>query len=89
MRRFSRTVMSGKRLRSCGTRQTPAPITWSGRRPSIRSPSSVTVPSRGFSRPATTFRIVDLPAPFGPITQHNVPDSTVIEIPFRMSGPLP
>ena len=47
---------------------TPHDRTSRGERPEITSPSSVTVPSRGRSRPLRTFSTVDFPAPLGPIT---------------------
>ena len=47
-------------------------------RPSIRSPSKVTVPERGRSAPAIDFSSVDLPAPLAPATQTISPLATSI-----------
>ena len=56
--RFSRTVISGKTVRSWGTKQTPAPRIWSGLQPPMFSPSNTTVPSRGVSKPEITSPVV-------------------------------
>ena len=61
--------MSVNRLWFCGTCTTPMSRICRGDLPFSFSPRSVTVPSRGRSRPLITRMTVDLPAPFGPTTQ--------------------
>src|SRR5437870_12494400 len=59
-----------------------------GRRPTIDSPSSVMSPSRGFSTPEITRRIVVLPAPFVPSSATISPSWTSRSIPNKTSiGP--
>jgi hypothetical protein len=81
--RFSRTVSSRKRPRSSGTYTTPRRAIRSASIRSMRSPSSSTVPFRGWSfrRPAMLRRRVVLPAPLGPRTARISPASSSTDAP--------
>ena len=48
----------------------------SGRRPTSEAPLSRIAPVRGDSRPMMACRVVDLPAPFGPISPTISPAAT-------------
>ena len=66
--RLSQTVISGKRLRSCGTWTIPRAARARGAEPADDlAPEARSGPARGCSSPLTAFSTVDLPAPFGPI----------------------
>ena len=84
---FSLTVMSLNRLWFCGTWTTPSFRICRGDLPVSFSPRSVTVPSRGRSRPLITRISVDLPAPFGPTTQVMDPSGTSNVTPRSTSPP--
>src|SRR5262249_45057750 len=58
----------------------PRPTTFSGDRPVIGSPRHSIVPPLGRTRPEITFNVVDLPAPFDPISATISPASTVMSI---------
>src|SRR5690606_21800541 len=73
---FSSTVMPAKGRTIWKVRATPRRLIWSGRRPSIRSPSKRMRPSVGRSLPAIRLNSVVLPAPLAPITPTVSPDST-------------
>jgi hypothetical protein len=49
------------------------------------SPSKVTVPSRGDSKPVIVRSVVVLPAPFAPMSVTTSPFSTCIEMPRNAS----
>ena len=84
-RRFSSTVKSPKILRPSGTRATPARAIDSGDRPVIERPSRRMSPSWAGSAPMTACSVVDLPAPFGPISPTTSPRSTRSET-SRIAG---
>ena len=79
--------MSLNRLWFCGTWTTPMSRICRGDLPFSFSPRSVTVPSRGRSRPLITRMTVDLPAPFGPTTQVMEPSGTAKVTPRSTSPP--
>ena len=56
--------------------------------PATCCPSKAMAPERGFIRPATVFRVVDLPAPLAPISVTISPSLTSKETPL-MAWMLP
>ena len=68
IRRFSRTVISGKIRRPSGTWTTPSSTTWCDSSLPRSFPSKVMVPDFGRTSRDTFFRVVDLPAPLAPST---------------------
>ena len=50
--------------------------------PSTGMPAKAIVPCRGFSRPTIVFSVVDLPAPFAPISVTISPSNTSSVIPL-------
>ena len=59
-------------------------ISWAGTRV-MSSPANVIFPERAGVRPEMERRVVDLPAPFEPISVTTSPASTVSETPFSAS----
>ena len=68
MMTLSRTLMPLKMVVSWKVRTTPLRATMCGARPEICSPFNVTLPVVGLTNEAISLNRVDLPAPFGPIT---------------------
>src|SRR5439155_1223686 len=75
-RTLSRTEISGKMLVIWNVLGRPRRFTPSGGNPVMSSPQKRTVPADGACSPDTTLNRVDLPAPFGPITENTWPAST-------------
>ena len=77
--------MRGKQRRPSGDSEIPrATISCGGVSP-ISSPSNWIEPWRGGVRPEIDRSVVDLPAPFEPISVTISPSSTVSETPFSAS----
>jgi hypothetical protein len=71
--------------RPSGDSEMPSPtISWAGVSP-ISRPANRIDPSRGGVSPEIERRVVDLPAPFEPISVTISPSSTSSETPFRAS----
>ena len=87
MRRFSSTVRFGNTRRPSGTSVTPRETIWSVDLPSSGSPWKVMEPDFGLTRPAMVFSVVDLPAPFEPMSVTILPCSTVRSMPLTASMP--
>ena len=80
--RFSSTVICWKMRRPSGQSAMPC-FTISDAWMRARSlPPKWMLPSRGRSSPATVFSVVDLPAPFAPISVTTSPSSTEKEMPL-------
>ena len=75
--RFSSTVSSAKIRRPSGTSETPPRAIVSGLRPTIEAPWTRMSPDRAGTRPTIVCSVVDLPAPFGPISPTISPAPTV------------
>jgi len=75
--RFSSIVNAPKTLRPSGTSENPRRAMSSGAAPAIPAPSIMMEPERGGTTPAMALSSVDLPAPFGPVTNRISPSSTV------------
>jgi len=86
-RRFSSTVSSAKSLRPSGTSATPLRATASGLRPRSERPPSVISPRAG-TAPMIACSVVDLPAPFGPMSPTISPGGTSNVMP-RTAGTPP
>src|SRR6266581_985889 len=82
--RFSRTVIVVKTTRPCGTYPRPSARIRSVRSPTRLRPSNTISPPRCVIRFMTTLKAVDLPAPFGPITETTSPAFTCSETPLRI-----
>ena len=83
--RFSITLMRGKRRRPSGDWLMPILTTLCGGSSVMSVPWKWIVPSRGWLRPLIERSVVDLPAPFAPISVTISPSCTSIEIPFSAS----
>ena len=80
MRRFSRTVSSGKISVIWKVRAMPQPTRARGQqRGDVLVRRSTMRPAVGAKKPLIRLKNVVLPAPFGPITARSSPGSTVIE----------
>ena len=73
MMTLSRTLMSLKIVVSWKVRTTPLRATMCGARSEMRSPLKRTSPDVGRRKEAISLNSVDLPAPFGPITDRISP----------------
>ena len=71
--------MAPNRRRASGTEPSPRRMIFGVGRPVIGSPSRITSPERGFSRPRITFMVVDLPLALPPSRQTICPRPTSIE----------
>ena len=65
---LSRALMPLKIVVSWNVRTTPLRATMCGARPEMTSPLKRTSPLVGFTKQEINLKIVDLPAPFGPMT---------------------
>src|SRR5215212_8468691 len=79
--RLWRTESSGKMLRPCGTWLMPRASRSRGVRLVMSAPLKVMRPERAGNMPNTVLNMVDLPAPFGPITVVIAPRTTVQSVP--------
>jgi len=80
--RFSSTLMRGKSFRPSGDWATPMATTLCGGSLVISRPWKRIAPRRGWLSPLIERRVVDLPAPFAPISVTISPSRTSIVIPF-------
>ena len=80
--RFSRTVMSWKMRLPSGHSAIPFETILCAGTPTRLSPSKVMEPVRGLSKPATVLSVVDLPAPFAPMSVTISPSFTSNETPL-------
>ena len=69
MMTLSRTLMPLKMVVSWNVRTTPLRATICGASPEMRSPRNRTSPELGRRNEAISLNSVDLPAPFGPMTE--------------------
>ena len=83
--RFSRTVMRWKQRRPSGDWQIPRRTISCAGNSEISSPASLIEPVRGGVSPEIDRSVVDLPAPFEPMSVTHSPSSTVSEMPFSAS----
>ncbi len=77
--------MRGNTCRPSGESEMPRSTISCGGTSPISVPSNLIDPSRGGVRPEIERSVVDLPAPFEPISVTTSPSSTVTEIPLRAS----
>ena len=80
MMTLSRTVMPLKIVVSWNVRTTPLRAAMWGASPEIRSPRSSTSPALGRRNDEISLNRVDLPAPFGPMTETISPSRTAKEM---------
>ncbi len=73
---LSRAVIPLKIVVSWKVRTTPLRATMCGASPEMRSPLNRTSPRVGLTKEDMSLKIVDLPAPLGPITDRISPGST-------------
>ena len=85
---FSATLKSAKMRRPSGTSATPAWAIHSGGRPVTTRPPRRTWPRTGRTSPITAARVVDFPAPFGPMRPTISPSPTEREM-SRTAGTGP
>jgi hypothetical protein len=74
--------MRGKMRRPSGDCEIPILTTSCGGVSVMSSPANTIVPSRGWFSPLIERSVVDLPAPFEPMSVTISPSRTSIEIPF-------
>ena len=79
------TVMRGKILRPSGACEMPSRTMSCGGVSPISCPSNLIEPSRGGVRPEIERSVVDLPAPFEPISVTISPSFTSSVMPFSAS----
>jgi hypothetical protein len=77
--------MCGKSRRPSGDCEMPMPTMSCGGRRVMSLPRKLIEPSRGWLRPLIDRSVVDLPAPFAPISVTISPSRTSSEIPFSAS----
>ena len=79
MRRFSRTLSSGKISVIWKVRAMPTPTRWCGGIAVMSRPSNRIRPAVGGKKPLIRLKNVVLPAPLGPMTARSSPGSTSID----------
>ena len=85
--RFSSTVSPRDSAMFWNVRATPSPATSCGRSRVRSVPRKRTAPAAGLYAPETTLNIVDLPAPFGPMTAWIAAGATSNETPSSATTP--
>ena len=88
MSRFSSTVISWKMRRPSGTCTSPLRTILSAGMCMMSSPMNLMEPVRERSKPERVFKVVDLPAPFAPISATISPSFTSKEM-FLMAWSAP
>ena len=83
--RFSVTLMRGKSLRPSGDCEMPRLTIWCGGIDVTSVPWKKILPLRGWLSPLIERSVVDLPAPFAPMSVTISPSCTSSEMPFSAS----